>query len=186
MSLRRIASVLAATGMLALPATAAHAVPSGQAISEDDIAFLRAAHQINLAEISGSRIAWQKTMDETVKNLAATFMRDHIRLDADLTRTARQFRVSLPSQPTEEQRAVAASYQAAEAQALDELFITTQLEAHRQAMRLTEQQAENGDDPQVSQLAEKAAPVIAAHHDLLVTAAADEGVPGYTKQGARP
>lgn len=181
MFLRRIATVLAAAGLLAVPASAAYAEPTDQ-----DAEFLRAAHQANLAEIAGGRIAWQKTTDETVKDLAATFMRDHIRLDADLTIAARQLSVSLPQQPNEEQQALAARYRAAGPETFDEYFISTQLEAHRTALRLAEEQIQNGTDPLVKELAEKATPVIAQHHEMLVAAAADEDMPGYTKAGARP
>lgn len=180
MLLRRIATTLAAAGLLVLPATAAVAAPSAQ-----DVGFLRAAHQANLAEIASGRIAWVKSTDETVKNLAATFMRNHIRMDADLTETARQLKVSLPSQPTEEQQALTARYVAADPQAFDEYFISTQLAAHRDAMRRAEEQAKNGADSSVSELAENATPIIASHHELLVAAAADAGLPGYMKPGAR-
>jgi hypothetical protein len=67
-------------GSLALAPTAALAADP----STHDIAFLKAAHQTNLAVILGGQVAWKKTTDPAVKKLAATLMRDHIHLDAAL------------------------------------------------------------------------------------------------------
>ncbi|GAA2895198.1 hypothetical protein Acy02nite_39570 [Actinoplanes cyaneus] len=180
MLLRRISTTVGVAGLLALPATAAQAEPSAQ-----DAAFLKAAHQANLAEISAGRIAWTTSNDPTVKTLAATLMRDHIHLDADLYQTARQLRVFLPDAPTEEQQALTRRYEAAGADTFDEYFISTQLAAHRDSLKLVSEQISDGSEQSVKELAADAEPVIAHHRDLLRDAAEAKGLAGYAGTGGR-
>ncbi|AEV87583.1 hypothetical protein ACWT_6571 [Actinoplanes sp. SE50] len=181
MLFRRIPAMLGLAGLLVLPATAAQA-----AASESDAAFLKAAHQVNLAEIAAGRIAWTKTTDPTVKELAATFLRDHIRMDADLYLTARELRVFLPADPTEEQQALAHRYEVAGTDTFDEYYITTQLAGHRAALRLASDEAANGSDESVKALAAKAVPVIRHHAEQLRDAAVAAGLAGYLGGGGRP
>lgn len=208
----RIPAVLGVAGLLALPATAARAVtpdrvPSadqsvvtaqsagadraaiaaraGNTASGQDSDFLKAAHQVNLAEIATGRIAWGKTADPRVKKLAGTLMVDHIRMDSDLYQVARRLRVVLPDAPDSEQQALANRYQAAGADTFDEYYISTQLAGHRAALKMVTEQAEQGDDPAVKRLAAKAAPIITRHQVMLRDAAAAEGIAGYAGAGGR-
>jgi putative membrane protein len=178
---RRIAATLGMTGLLLLPAAGAQAARP----SDQDVAFLRAAHQVNLAEIAAGRIAFQKTTDPEVKKLAGKFMHDHIFMDADLTGIARELHVMLPDTPTAEQQALAKRYQAAGADTFDEYYISTQLAAHREAHQLAAAQAENGAIESVKGLAAKALPIIAHHQEELRAEAEAEGYAGYIAVGGR-
>ncbi|GAA4590274.1 putative membrane protein [Actinoplanes octamycinicus] len=181
MIIRRMAAALGAAGLLLLPATAARA----DGPSDQDVEFLRAAHQSNLAEIAAGRIAFQKTTDPAVKKIAGNLMRDHIYMDADLTAIARSMRISLPDAPTEEQQALARRYQIAGADTFDEYFISTQLAGHREVHEMAADQVANGSVEAVQDLAEKAVPVITRHQQELRAAAAAEGMAGYVDAGGR-
>jgi putative membrane protein len=172
MLLRRIAVAAGALALVLAPATAASAAPS-----EQDTTYLRAAHQSNLAEIAGGRIAQQKGASQAVKDVGARFVEDHTRLDAALRETAAALDVDLPSAPNPEQRALAARYEAASGSDFDALYLATQMDAHMKAMRLGETELARGNDAQAKKLAQDAAPVIASHHELLTDTAADLGVP---------
>ncbi|GIF03676.1 DUF4142 domain-containing protein [Actinoplanes siamensis] len=209
MIFRRISVVVGAAGLLALPATAAQAAPAAQGTSaapgspaaqgtqaasavrvaqvasEQDVSFLQAVHQDNLAEVGAGRIAWTSTADPNVKRVAAALMRDHIRLDADLYSVARRLRVSLPDTPTREQEALANRYRLAPANTFDEYFISTQLAGHRADLRLIAAQIETGTDRSVVQLAAKARTVIEHHRQLLRDAAEARGMAGYLGTGGR-
>ena len=178
MLIRRLAAVTAVTGLLLLPGTAALAAPSDQ-----DTSYLRAAHQSNLTEIAGGRIAQQKGQSEQVKDLGARFVADHTKLDAALRATASDLGVDLPSEPNAEQKALAARYQAASADDFDALFVSTQMDAHMKAMRLGQTEISNGSDDAAQKVARDAAPVIASHHELLDNAASDLGVPAGVNSG---
>ena len=172
MSIRRAVLALGFAGLLLVPATAAHAAPSDQ-----DAAYLKAAHQSNLAEIAGGRIAQQKGTSQQVKDLGARFVADHTKLDASLRQTASALNVDLPSKPNTQQQAVAAKYQAASGSAFDALFVSTQMDAHMAAMNLGQKELSAGSDAQAKKVAQSAAPVIASHHSALEDAARSLGVP---------
>ena len=179
MSLRRMTAALSAAALLVLaPATAASAAPSDQ-----DTAFLKAAHQSNLAEIAGGKIAQQKGESQQVKDLGARFVEDHTRLDSTLRDTAEALGVDLPDAPNAEQRALAARYEATSGSDFDALFVATQMDAHMKAMRLGRTEIAEGSDAQAKKVAQDSAPVIAAHHELLDDAAADLGVPSSIGTG---
>ncbi|BBH70984.1 hypothetical protein ACTI_76690 [Actinoplanes sp. OR16] len=177
---RHLATTFGLTAALLAPATAAQAD-----VSDRDADFLRAAHQVNLAEIAAGRLAFTKSADRGVKDLAVMFMRDHIRLDAELTQVARQLRVFLPAVPNEEQQSLARGYAAAGADTFDEYFVTTQLAAHREALTMVRAAAAEADDSAVRDLAAGAAPVVERHHEQLHAEAVEEGIAGYTGHGGR-
>ncbi len=170
---KRIAALaLGVAGMLLVPANAAQAAPSDQ-----DAAYLRAAHQSNLAEIAGGRLAQQKGQSQEVKDLGARFVADHTKLDAAVRQTAGQLGVELPSAPNEKQQAVAARYQRTSGADFDALFVSTQMDAHMAAMANGQKEIAQGSDAAAKKNARDAAPVIASHHDLLDDAARSLGVP---------
>jgi putative membrane protein len=170
-------AAVAAGGLLLVPGTAS-AAPSGQ-----DTTYLKAAHQSNLAEIAGGKLAEQKADSQQVKDLGARFVTDHTKLDAALKQTASSLGVSLPSAPNTQQQALAARYKAASGRQFDTLFISTQMDAHMAAMKLGQTEIANGSDATVKKAAQNAAPVIASHHRALEAAARDLGVPSSINTG---
>ena len=172
MVIRRAVLALGVVGLFLVPATAANAAPSGQ-----DAAYLRAAHQSNLAEIAGGRLAEQKASSQQVKDLGKRFVADHTKLDQSLTQTASALGVSLPSTPNSQQQALAARYRAAAGSQFDALFVSTQMQAHMTAMRLGQTEIAQGSDAQAKKVAQTAAPVIASHHSALQSTARSLGIP---------
>jgi putative membrane protein len=179
---RRMLATLGVAASMAFGVTPALAAEP----SPDDAAFLRAAHQTNLAEIAAGRIAWGKATAPEVKAAAATFLRDHIRMNADVYQTARALRVHLPAEPTAEQQALNRRYEIAGKDTFDEYFISTQLAGHRETLAGLRARASEGGDPSVKALAGKAAPIVAQHQEMLRDAAEAEGLAGYAGMGGRP
>ncbi len=178
MFLKRFAAVAGMATLLLVPATAASAAPSDQ-----DTAYLQAAHQSNLAEIATGNLAQQKAESQEVKDLGARWVEDHTKLDTALQETAEALGVELPDAPNAEQRALARRYEAASGSEFDALWIPTQMDAHMKSMRLGETEIAEGSDAQAKKVAQDAAPVIAAHHELLEEAAAELGVPSSINTG---
>lgn len=178
MFLKRFAAVAGVATLLLVPATAASAAPS-----EQDTAYLQAAHQSNLAEIATGNLAQQKAESQEVKDLGARWVEDHTKLDSALQETAEALDVELPDAPNAEQRALARRYEAASGSEFDALWIPTQMDAHMKAMRLGETEIAEGSDAQAKKVAQDAAPVVAAHHELLEEAANALGVPSSINTG---
>ena len=178
MFFQRLAAVAGVATLLLVPATAASAAPSDQ-----DVAYMQAAHQSNLAEIATGNLAQEKARSQEVKDLGARWVEDHTKLDTALREAAEGFGVDLPDAPNAEQRALARRYEAASAAEFDALWIPTQMDQHMKSMRLGQTEIARGSDAQAKKLAQDAAPVIAAHHELLEEAANELGVPSSIGTG---
>lgn len=178
MSIKRVAAAIGAAALLLLQPTAAQAAPNRQ-----DTAFLQAAHQSNLAEIAGGRIAQEKGVSQDVKDLGARFVEDHTKLDAAVQQAAEALGVDLPERPNSKQRAIAERYEATSGEAFDSLFISTQMESHMAAMSAGRAEIARGSDAQAKKVAQDAAPVIASHHEALDEAARELGIPGMIGTG---
>ena len=178
MFLKRFAAVAGTAVLLLIPAGAASAAPSDQ-----DTAFLQAAHQSNLAEIASGNLAQEKARSQEVKDLGARWVEDHTKLDTAVQETAEALGVDLPDAPNAEQRALARRYEAASAEQFDALWIPTQMDSHMKSMRLGQTEIARGSDAQAKKVAQDAAPVIASHHELLENAANELGVPSRIGTG---
>jgi predicted outer membrane protein len=162
-----------AVGLVAGTTTAAAAVQP----SEQDTAWMTAAHQANLAEIATGKMAQEKGTSATVKELGERFVTDHTKLDDSLKTLAGELNVTLPDQPNDEQKAVAEKLNAAAAGSeFDKMWIEQQLAAHAKSMKATQQELDMGEATQVKQAADAAMPVITAHHEALMKAAPTFGV----------
>ena len=168
MSVRHLTATVAATLLLAT-APATPALAEGTAPDQSrDAAFLRAAHQGNLAEIAAGRDAQRHAASACVKKVGRTLVRDHRRLDRQGGRVARQLGVSLPSTPSPEQRQALARVRAqAGGPAYDRAWAQAQARAHRHTLRLIDRELASGDDPRVKAVAKAARPVVARHLDMV-------------------
>src|SRR4051794_13200305 len=84
-----------------------HAAPSSQ-----DIQWLVAAHQSNLAEIAAGTSAQSRATTDEVRRLGAMFVTMHTQLDTDLTAAAAQLGVQLPTTPNSAQQQTLAAVEA--------------------------------------------------------------------------
>jgi putative membrane protein len=171
--LSRLALVPAAVlGTVVLSAAPALAAPS-----EQDVSWMQAAHQSNLAEIAAGNAAQQQATTQEVKELGAMFVQMHTELDTALTEAAQQLGVQLPGTPTPEQQQQLAAVQANQGMAFDTAWIAQQIGSHVTTLSLTQAELRNGSDQTVLQLARTSTPVVEQHLSQLRTVAQKYGVP---------
>ncbi|MGY1691976.1 DUF4142 domain-containing protein [Geodermatophilus sp. SYSU D01105] len=162
----------AVLGTLVLTSTPALAAPSDQ-----DVTWMQAAHQSNLAEIAAGNAAQQSATTPEVRDLGAMFVQMHTQLDQQLTQAAQQFGVELPGGPTAEQQQQLAAVQQNSGQAFDTAWIAQQIGSHSTTLAATQRELQNGSDQTVLQLANAATPVVEQHLSELRAAAQQYGVP---------
>ncbi|MFC6566543.1 DUF4142 domain-containing protein [Actinoplanes utahensis] len=163
MLLRRFAAAAASATVLGvLPGVPALAEPSDQ-----DIDYLRAVTQMHLAEIEQARVGWYRATDPDIKELAGKLVTSHIRLNAAVGQQARRLRIQMPSEPTPEQQALIRQYESVPAEQFDQLFVTTQLAAHKQTRKLTDRQLRKGDDEDILDVAMLSVRHIKSHQKAL-------------------
>jgi putative membrane protein len=153
------------------------AAPALAAPSDQDVSWMQAAHQSNLAEIAAGNAAQQSATTSDVKQLGAEFVQMHTQLDAALTQAAQQLGVQLPGSPTSQQQQQLTAVQQKTGQAFDTAWIAMQIGGHETALAGTQQELKSGSDSTVVNLARTALPVIQHHLTQLQTAAQKYGVP---------
>jgi putative membrane protein len=169
-------AVLATVALTASPALAA---PSDQ-----DVTWMQAAHQGNLAEIAAGNAAQQQATTPEVKQLGAMFVQHHTELDTALTQAAQQLGVQLPGGPSPEQQQQLAAVRSQQGMAFDTAWIAQQIGAHVTTLAATRTELEAGSEPTVLELARTATPVVERHLAELRTAAAKYGVPTSVNGGS--
>ena len=167
-TLRRLALIGVAGAGLALTAVGvAGASTTAAAPNAQDRAWMVAAHQSNLTEITAGRAAQQKATTATVRQQGAEWIADHTRLDASLKQLAQKLGVTLPGTPNATQRAGLASVSAKSGSAFDAAWLKFGLTGHLQTRAATAKEIAGGSDPQVVAAAKTAAPVVQMHIDML-------------------
>ncbi|GAA2443256.1 DUF4142 domain-containing protein [Streptomyces macrosporus] len=137
-------------------------------VGEQDSTFLKAAHQGNLAEIAAGRDARENAETACVRNVGATLIRDHTRLDAQGKALAEKFGVALPTAPTPEQQRQLADVRArAGTAAYDRAWLRVQAASHEKTLALIDQEIRAGQNPEVKAAARAARPVVAMHLEMV-------------------
>lgn len=173
---RAVLGVITVLAALLLVASPASAEPS-----EQDAAWMKAAHQSNLAEIAAGTAAREHATTEAVQNMGLVLVEEHQTLDAELTAAAEQLGVELPTEPSAEQQAALEAVIAHKGEAFDAGWIASQIEGHRMSLAAGEEEIASGSDPTVIALAEGAAPIVQGHLDHLLELSG--GAPGAVPSG---
>ncbi|WP_051831328.1 DUF4142 domain-containing protein [Streptomyces violens] len=163
--------VMAVTGTVTTTTSAtASGSGSGSAASSrpTDSAFLRAAHQGNLAEIEAGRDAGRNATKRCVKRIGGLLVHDHRRMDRGITSLAAKLRVRLPGSPSAEQRRALAEVQAKKGtRAYDRAWLRMESAAHVKTLALISHELRTGRNSEVKAAARKARPMVAMHLALV-------------------
>ncbi|MFD7924079.1 DUF4142 domain-containing protein [Streptomyces sp. NPDC059740] len=155
------ATALTLAGGLVSPAHAA-------SVTQQDAAFLKAAHQSNLAEIAAGLDAQVHARSSCVKKVGAHFVADHRKLDASVRDLARRLGVTLPTAPNAQQRSAAAQAKAQVGKAAyDSTWLSTEAAGHQTTLNAIDRELRAGSNSQVVALARTARPVVAGHLRLV-------------------
>src|SRR5699024_7004013 len=120
--------------------------PAAAEPSEQDEAWMVAAHQSNLAEIAAGTTAQEQATTDAVREMGATLIADHEALDADLVALAEELGVDLPDQPSPEQEAALTEVREQQGEAFDTAWIASQIEGHRMSLAAGQEEIANGSD----------------------------------------
>ena len=169
-SLVRATGLLLGAVVLTLVGSAAVAEASTSGVTSQDAAFLRAAHQSNLAEITTGKQAQQKSPNAQVRALGREWVMMHTQLDAGLKKVAKKHGVSLPDQPNAMQRAQAAKDAKASGAAYDRTWLNGELTGHVNTRTAGRTELAKGSNADVLKLDRTAAPVVQHHINEIVAA----------------
>ncbi|GAA4074306.1 hypothetical protein GCM10022214_33770 [Actinomadura miaoliensis] len=163
-------AVLAAGAVLAFSAGSMAPAVAQQEISAQDRKWLMMAHQGNLAESVVGTMAQKKGKAKAVRSIGAVLVTDHSRLDRRVQATARRLGVSLPSEPSAKQKALAARLNAMSGKAFDRAWLDALIKEHRTDLAAARKEVRAGKAAEAQHLATVSTPVFRRHLNLLLRA----------------
>lgn len=121
----------------------------------------------DMYEIQSSQLALQKSQSRAVKDFAQMMIKDHTDTTNRLKSTLQQAGVTMTLPTTLDQRhqEMLTELQNASGADFDTRYLDQQTRAHRQAVDLHRGYAENGENPQLQQLATSIAPAVQQHFE---------------------
>jgi len=166
---------LVTAAALASPAQGATARPATATLSGQDRAFMAAAAQANIAEISISKNV-ELRVAEPLDSVAARYVSDHTTALAGLRQIAAGLGVSIPASPSAQQQAEASQIESQSGHNLNVSFAQASVIAHEQAIVLFRQEVTLGSNWKVKDYASAAMPVLKMHLSMAQQAASELGV----------
>jgi putative membrane protein len=149
-------------------AAAGTAAADGAPSAPTDAAFATAVHQGNLFEITAGLDAERDGSSQCVRRTAEVLVRDHRKLDQDLTTLAAQLGIALPKATTPQMRRQLANVQAKAGKGgYDGAWLTLQTAAHKSTLKLLDAKTGTGGNTRVVAAARAARPVVASHLSML-------------------
>jgi putative membrane protein len=127
-------------------------------------AYIRAAGESDIFEVTSSQIALLRTQNPEVRAYAIRLM-DHHTMTTNATLDAAKA-AGVPPPPTilgAEKRALIQQLEGRTGLAFDQLYIQQQVPAHEEALALHANYARSGDVPSLRESAAAAVPVVTAH-----------------------
>ncbi|MEU6783251.1 DUF4142 domain-containing protein [Nonomuraea angiospora] len=131
--------------------------------SEQDKAWMRGIHEVNLAEVQAGQLGVGKGSTARIKTIGKMLVVDHTKLDTKVTNAATQLHITLPMSPSADQRAMLAKLQDSPRDEFDEDFTAAMINGHQQALAATKVEISHGTSPTVVALARTAEPALVAH-----------------------
>lgn len=124
---------------------------SGDQFSKTDQDFINKAFQSNQNEIELSRLAAQKASSSDVKQYAQQLVDDHTKANDQLRQIAQSKGINIPSSSS--QGADINRFQNLSGANFDRQYIQNQVQAHKKAITMYRNEANNGQDPDLKSFA---------------------------------
>ena len=156
--------------------------------------FVREAANSGMFEIQSSQLAEQKSQDPHIKQFGQRMVQDHTKADDQLKSIAQKTKnLEVPNSLDQGLQQKLQQLKDANGTQFDQLYARMQLEGHQKTVSLFQNYAQNGDDAQLKQFAQKVLPELQQHlqmaQSLPQTTATNERQPetqgGAERQGSR-
>lgn len=125
--------------------------------------FATKAASANMFEIEAANIEVEKGKDNAAKQFATDMLKDHRKAGPELEASAKKDGVTVPSSVDPESKKKLDALQASDTANLDQAYLSTQLTAHQDAVKLFEDYAKTGPDGQLKNTAGKILPDLRMH-----------------------
>jgi putative membrane protein len=128
-----------------------------------DRTFMNKAAQGGMAEVEMGNLALQKGQSQAVKDFGQRMMDDHTKAGDELRTLASQKNVTLPTTLSAKDQALKDRLSKLNGAAFDRMYITHMVADHKEDVSEFQNEANNGQDPDVKAWAKKTLPTLQAH-----------------------
>ena len=156
--MRKLTTSCLAAGLIGLVAGQASAE-----LSSADRNFATKAASGGLAEVQTAQMAKQKAESPKVKAFADRIISDHTQANNELQQIAQQENLTLPSEPSKQERSATQRVSGMTGAAFDRTYAQQEVRDHQQDIALFQQEANSGRDPALKQFAQKTLPTLRQH-----------------------
>lgn len=148
---------------------------SGQ-ISADDSKFLQTVATDGAEEVALGRLAMENGSTDAVKRYGQRIVEDHEKANRQLQDIASRKGVTLPAEPTTEEKKTIEKLRASSGQEFDNEFVNIMAEKHKKDLEALKQASASANDPGLKNYAASNEPVIKEHLKTL------ESIPTSSKR----
>jgi putative membrane protein len=151
-------------------------------LSAADAQFILQAHQGNMAEVELSRLALQprRGASNRVQQYAQRMIQDHTQADARLLQLAQQKEVNIPQTQglDAEHRQISDRLQRLSGRNFDQAYMTAMETDHARTVAVFQQEAQQGQDPNVKAFATQLLPALQQHLQMARAMTGNSGQQG--------
>ncbi len=149
---------------------------SNAKMNSTDQNFVTQAAQDGMGEVAIVKVAEQKATDPQVKNLAKKLLDDHNKADDQLKDIASKQDITLPSDMSQQDKDRVDRLSKLSGKQFDQAFLKEQVKDHQKDIQAFQNEANNGQDPQLKQWAQNKLSVLRDHLQMAQKLAKQEGV----------
>lgn len=171
-------SFAAALLCLTLGALAQNPSKEKSRMNQQDKDFAKLAAQANRGEIEIGTLAQQKASNDAVKEFGKRMVEDHTNAGHELRNWSAQTNFMLPTGITADDSSTKSSLSSESGTQFDQKYMQSQLKDHKQVIAAFEKEIQDGQDPQLKQIAAKILPVLQDHVRLAEDVAGKLGMSG--------
>jgi len=163
--MRYLAIAVASLAAAAIPAYAQHPAPDAVRPANLPVqAFVEQAATINMYEIAAARLAEDKAIDASYKNYATMIITDHTNMSHDLKlQVAKMQGVEIPNELDAFHDQKLRKLKSEQGASFERSYRAGQIEGHEAAIKLFENFAQNGSNPDLKSLAQASVPILQKH-----------------------
>ncbi|WP_013323726.1 DUF4142 domain-containing protein [Gloeothece verrucosa] len=140
--------------------------PRQNSLSATDRNFVTEAAQGGMAEVKLGQLASKRATKAEVKQFGQRMVRDHSQANKELQQLASKKGIKLPSDIGEEHKAALTRLSKLSGAQFDQAYMSLMTEDHNKDISLFENQAQQGQDPDLKAWAAKTLPTLQQHDQL--------------------
>jgi putative membrane protein len=156
--------------------------PATVAVQAGDRTFVEKAASAGMAEVAITKHAMDKAASAEVKKIAKHLHTDHTKANQELTKIASSKGITLPAAPEGDKQAEVDQLSKLTGADLDRVVLEKLEKSHRESIKLFEQEAAAGSDPELKAFAGKTLRTLREHLKMVEAGrSGDGGAPSAKK-----